>query len=158
MSSGARHRPRVSFGLATIAAAGVLTGCGGGGGTTLAKWRTDANAVCADARREVERLGRPAARAQVGAYLARTNAIGRRFVRRLRRLDRPEEQRARIERMTGLYAQVIPAQRRLARAYDDGNAAGVDRAVRDVRRLGGQADRIAASLGAHECARGPGAG
>ncbi len=141
--------------VAALLLAALLTACGGDEGVTLAEWRAGANDVCADARREVAKLGRPRQRAQVRPYIARTTAIGRRFVARLRELEKPERARARIDRLIRAYQQIIPAQQRLADAYDAGDARAADRAVADVRRLGGEADRIAEALGADECARDP---
>ena len=156
MSRARRHGRTARRCIGALLATGAIAACGGGGEVTIAEWRRAANDACADARREVERLGRPRQRAQVRPYIARTNAIGRRFVRRLRTLETPDAERPRIDRMIRLYARVLPAQQRLAEAYDAGDPTAVERAVADVRRFGGEADRIAASLGADECARDPG--
>ena len=130
----------------------ALPACGGDRSTQSA-WAKAASAVCLEALNEVEAFGDPDTPEEVARDLERYNAVGRRFVAKLRILKPAARERDRAQRMINAYAAVLPVQERMARAIRRGDLETADNLTIQMQRLGSAGDRLALDLGADDCAK-----
>jgi hypothetical protein len=139
----------------------ALSGCSYGdeGARTVSlspqdeRWADEANAICAEARKEVEALPAPKSETQEKIEYERLNAIGARMVVRLRQLKPTPDNVDEVRAMTNAYAAVNDVLARMARAtYRQQFDVVFDLGER-ASRLGSRGDRLALKLGADECAR-----
>jgi hypothetical protein len=125
--------------------------------TTLADWRRDANSICRQSNQELRAtFGRPPqAYEELVAYYQGALPVVTRVLVDLRGLDVPADRTQEIgEFLEAIEAQNTSAQEAIG-AWQAGNAPVFQRAVADVGRESNSAARVAASLGARECALGP---
>jgi hypothetical protein len=143
--------------LAVLAAIVVVAGCSGddGGGTTRGEWAAEANQVCRAYGRRIAALGTPTTPAGAEGFIRRAIPIAREEVVKLRELDAPEADAAKIDRMLDQVEQGIGALQGVLSARAGGDQAAVDEATQRGRRASDASNRIARELGASECAATP---
>jgi hypothetical protein len=128
-------------------------GSGGSGGTFVER----ADVVCSDAELEISRIARPQNSGdplQVALFLERALPIARRQNQRLRRLERPEEQRVQIDQLlAALEAEVAAGEQMLAAARRE-NRAGVQAALQQSQLATLGSRQAAQELGLVVCGGG----
>jgi hypothetical protein len=139
----------------------VLAGCGGDGGggddTTRAEWAAAANEVCSTYGRRITALGTPTTPAGAEAFIRRAIPVAREEVAKLRELETPEDDAAKIDRMLDQVEQGIGALQSVLSARASGDQAAVDAATQRGRQASEASNRTATELGATDCAAQPGA-
>lgn len=117
----------------------------------------EADAVCSDAQAQMSRVQQPQDPRdplQVALFLERAVPVARGQNRRLRELERPEEQRTEINTFLGaLEAEVDAAERMLAAARREDQEA-VDAALQDSGVATAQTRQFAQRLGLQVCGGG----
>lgn len=139
----------------------VLAGCGGDDSLSRGEWAARANAICLEALKKVEALGRPSTSDDYLRVTPKANELGRAAIDRLRELKASGESEADSKAMIDGYERVIALQERVIDAFRAYRAGG-EFIPQDVRRLendaieaGRAADEIAGRLRTHDCAREP---
>ena len=146
--------------LAVLGTVLVLAGCGGddgGGDTTRAEWAAAANEVCSTYGRRITALGTPTTPAGAEAFIRRAIPVAREEVAKLRELETPEDDAAKIDRMLDQVEQGIGALQSVLSARASGDQAAVDAATQRGRQASEASNRAATELGATDCAAQPGA-
>ena len=139
----------------------ALAGCGGDESLSRAEWVSQANAICLDALKEVEALGRPSTSDDYLRVTPKANELGRAAIERLRELKAPSEIEADSKAMIDGYENVVKQQDivyRGLRAQRDGTKSPAGeywRAGNRAIEAGQAADAIAERLRAGACARDP---
>src|SRR5688500_20365791 len=90
--SFARSRPLAA--LAVVGAAAAIAGCGGGddsSGLSADEFRTQADAICADADTRIDALDEPNANDQVLGFLQSGLTIQREQIEKLKALEPPSD-------------------------------------------------------------------
>ena len=153
------HRPatiRTSVAaLATVVAAAVLASCGGGDSVTADQFRADANKVCSDLERNLDRIQRrlPQTADQAEEQASAIVDVSQQALGNLRKIDAPEE-------LSDGYDRYLEARERAIGFAEDSRDAAADNDadgyVRGKRRLAaGQPERRreALQLGLGACSR-----
>jgi hypothetical protein len=153
------HRPvtiRTSVAaLATVVAAAVLASCGGGDSVTADQFRADANKVCSDLERNLDRIQRrlPQTADQAEEQASAIVDVSQQALGNLRKIDAPEE-------LSDSYDRYLEARERAIGFAEDSRDAAADNDadgyVRGKRRLAaGQPERRreALQLGLGACSR-----
>lgn len=131
----------------------MLVGCGDEG-PTKQEFIARADRICADAKQDLAKLGRPKDIGDLERLSAEARRINARVLKELRALEAPEEDRAQIRRMIERLehaTETIPSLTEAARAGDE---AALARAARRIRVATEDASRIARDYGFKECAEG----
>jgi hypothetical protein len=144
-----------------VAAAAVLVALGFPGcedeGREREEFIKQADAVCSDAQVQIDRVVRPQDPRdllQLALFLERAVPIARSQNRRLKALERPEEEKAEINRLIGaLEAEVDAAERMLAAAKRESQP-GIQAALQDSAIAGAQTEQAARNLGLRVCGGG----
>jgi hypothetical protein len=125
--------------------------------SSIADWRREANQICADFHREVRTtLGRaPQTVQEFAYYLQQVTPMATRASVALAGLDRPPDRATEITEMVDAFNERDASAAEAVMAWNAGNAPAYQRAVADVNRLDVKGSRIAAALGASECAVNP---
>jgi hypothetical protein len=152
--SSARSRPLAA--LAVIGVAAAIAGCGGGddsSGLSADEFRTQADAICADADTRIEALDEPNANDQVLGFLQSGLTIQREQIEKLKALEPPSDLSGTFGEATGLLDQQIAeiqgAADRIAGGEDPETVIReLDPTIED---LGEQADAKAKELGLTVC-------
>ncbi len=154
--------------IAILIQVGVI---GGGGGTPNAglssggqqttstqgaDWADHANDICARANDLITALPNPRTLDPQVAFEMGQQAlrINRQMVRELAKLPKPEPQRARVEALLRLGAQINDNAEELLADGTNGNIADIQQRQRALSRLGQKFDGSAIDLGATTCAEG----
>lgn len=139
--------------LVALGSAGCM-GDDGGGDESFAE---QADAICSDAQAEIARVQQPQDPRdplQLALFLERAVPIARSQNRRMRALERPEEQRAQINAFLGaLEAEVDVAERMLAAARREDREA-VSAALQESGLASVQSQQFAQRLGLEVCGGG----
>jgi hypothetical protein len=152
--SFARSRPLAA--LAVIGAAAAIAGCGGGddsGGLSADEFRTQADAICADADSRIEALDEPSANDQILGFLQSGLTIQREQIEKLKALEAPSDLSGTFGEATGLLDQQLSeiqgAADRIAGGEDP--QAVVTELGPKIDDLSEQADAKAKELGLTVC-------
>jgi hypothetical protein len=138
---------------ALILAALALGGCAGGDdGPTRAGWAGEANDVCRTYERRIEALGSPTTADEAETFIRRALPLAREELAKLRAIDRPAGDDARIEQMLGAVDDGIGALDDVLRAREAGDEAAAADATARGRQAADRANGIARRLGATVCA------
>ena len=138
----------------TLLLVGLAVGCGEGGEKRLSsqEFRRQGNAVCADVRRRVERLGKPSSLEDLGRIGQRVLRVEQDGIDRLRALRPPKPAEERFDALIATLREQHRSNRALVRAVDDRDLGGVQehgqRSTRLLTRVRGQAR----TLGLEVCA------
>jgi hypothetical protein len=145
-----------------LAAAAALlvalgAGCAGDDGNDEASFVEQADAICSDAQLELSRVQQPQDPRdplQLALFLERAVPVAREQNRRLKALERPEEQRAEINRWLGaLDAEVDVAERMLTAARREDRPA-VQTALQESALASAQSRQFARQVGLTVCGGG----
>jgi hypothetical protein len=142
--------------LAVVGAALVVAGCGGNGGggdrLTREEYASQANAICADFKRDVDALEAPQSFEGVVEYAEKARPIFDEHLGRLKDLSPPEELEDTVDRW-------LATGDRARQRLDDLEAAARDRDERrfaelqaELAREDRESDRLARQVGATTCA------
>jgi hypothetical protein len=137
--------------LAALAACGG-DGGGDGGRLSLEEWVARADAVCAQAERELEALGEPATPAELADLAEEAVSISERQLGRLRELRPPQDAEEDYASMIDLTAEQIAISRTIADEAEEGDTARIQALVREAEALIDEAGTLAAKYGFEECA------
>jgi hypothetical protein len=131
----------------------VLAGCGGGEDERLTRdeWIASADAICADANRELNALAEPTTPTELAELTSQAVDISERQLDRLRDLRPPEEAEEDYGTMLDLTQEQIEAARGIVEAAESRDAAAVEELLGDVQALGGEVGVLAAEYGFEEC-------
>jgi hypothetical protein len=146
--------------LAILLVLGAV-GCGGDDSLSRGEWAAKANAICLDALKQVEALGRPATSDDYLRVTPKANEIGRAALDDLRGLKAPGEIEDDAKAMIDGYDNAVEQQDivyRGLKAQRDGTeppAGEYWRAGNRAIEAGNAADEIAKRLRATDCARDP---
>jgi hypothetical protein len=138
--------------VGAIALAACAGGCGGDD-TSADEYRDDANALCAEAKREAEALPQPGSAAEVESYLRDALELNREYDDRFSALEPPEELRDQHEEALRLSRR----GERLLEGVADDLAAGEPPAevfaesLPRLLRFSRQSNRLARQMGLPEC-------
>jgi hypothetical protein len=143
------------------AAAAVLVafgaGCMGDDGNGEASFVEQADSICSDAQLEMSRVQQPQDPRdplQLALFLERAVPVAREQNRRLKALERPEEQRTEINRWLGaLDAEVDVAERMLTAARREDRSA-VQTALQESALASAQSQQFARQVGLTVCGGG----
>ena len=128
-------------------------------GSGKAEFVEQADAVCSDAQMQIGRVQRPQDPRdplQLALFLERVVPIARSHNRRLRAVERPEEERAQINGFLGaLEAEVDAAERMLAAARREDRQA-IQVALQDSAVASAQTRQFAQRIGLRVCGGGGG--
>jgi Tfp pilus assembly protein PilP len=138
----------------------AVVGCGGEDSLTRGEWAAQANAICLEALKKVEALGRPVTSDDYLRVTPKANEIGRVAIEKLRELKAPEAIEQDAKAMSDGYENVVRLQDieyRGMKAQRAGTEAPRDywRAGNRAVEAGRAADEIAKRLRATDCARDP---
>lgn len=131
----------------------ALAGCGGAADERLTReeWIASADAICADANRELNALAEPTTPAELAERTSEAVEISERQLDRLRDLRPPEEAEDDYATMLDLTQEQIEAARGIVEAAESRDAAAVEELLGDVQALGGEVGVLAAEYGFEEC-------
>jgi hypothetical protein len=141
--------------LAAIAAAGLLASCGGGDSATPEQFRADANKVCRDLERNLDRIQRrlPQTADQAEEQASAIVDVSQQALDNLRKINAPDE-------LSDAYDRYLNARERAIGFAEDSRDAAADNDAdayaRGKRRLAaGQPERRreALGLGLNACSR-----
>jgi hypothetical protein len=145
-------------GLAVVVVLG-LPGCSDDDGGGQEDFVEQADSICSDAQVQISRVQQPQDPRdplQLALFLERAVPIARAQNRRLKALERPEEERAQINQFLGaLDAEVDAAERMLAAARRE-NREAVQVALQESGLASAQARQSAQRLGLRVCGGGEG--
>lgn len=103
-------RRRSLAGLVAIGATALIAGCGGGDDSLSAEeFRTQADAICADANGQLEAVGEPSSPDQYLGYIQSALPIQQAQIERLRELDPPDDLQADFDTGVGAIQEQIDA-------------------------------------------------
>ena len=126
---------------------------GGSSGPTRVEFVRQANRVCRNAAAEVSKLRIPG-RADVGSMpqaASEVVAVQRRYLARLRAIERPKEDRTQIAQWLALVDQTIDQAEVSAQSQSDGDIARAVTANLNGAALDRRADERARALGLEDC-------
>jgi hypothetical protein len=140
------------------AAAAVLVvfgaGCMGDDGTDKASFVEEADTICSDSQLQMSRVQQPQDPRdplQLALFLERAVPVAREQNRKLKALDRPDEQRAQINRWLGaLDAEVDVAERMLTAARREDRGA-IQTALQETGIASAQSRQFAQEVGLRVC-------
>jgi hypothetical protein len=140
------------------AAAAVLVvlgaGCMGDDGTDKASFVEEADTICSDTQLEMSRVQQPQDPRdplQLALFLERAVPVAREQNRKLKALERPDEQRAQINRWLGaLDAEVDVAERMLTAARREDSRA-VQASLQESALASAQSRQFAQQVGLRVC-------
>ncbi len=141
--------------LSIVACLVVLaSACGGGGGTSKEEFIDEADAICADANREVAALGpNPARPKPLAAHVTKVHAIVVRRLQELRGLERPEGDEDEIEQILGRFEAAASGLAETVGALQRGMPARVPELTRQTASAAIEGQRLANAYGLRACAR-----
>jgi hypothetical protein len=129
----------------------ATAGCGSGGEEA---WAKEANALCRDLERDVRgvaplrEIEHPE---EFAPYVSSVVAVARDWLVRMRQLEAPEDEEARVREMLDLYEAAIDKTGEAATTLGDGDEAGYERLLRESDALSSRADELARDLDAEAC-------
>jgi hypothetical protein len=152
--SFARSRPLAA--LAVVGAVAAIAGCGGGddsGSLSADEFRTQADAICADADTRIEALDEPSANDQVLGFLQSGLTIQREQIEKLKALEPPSELSGTFGEATDLLDQQIAEIQGAADRISGGESpdAVITELGPKIDDLSDQADAKAEELGLTVC-------
>ena len=121
---------------------------------SLAAWRRQANAICAELNEHTGALRAPGGRREAAALVPQALDAAEAALADLRALTPPPARRARVERMLRLFARFVALERRAVQALSAGDAAAYSRLNARAFALEDRGNVIARRLRVRECARG----
>ena len=141
-------------GVVPLAAVVLLAaGCGGGDDEPSgADWAAQANQICRTYAQRIQATGQPTTPTGAVAYIRRAIPLAQEEVEKLRALETPEADRAKIDRMLDSVEASIDALGAVLRARVSGDEAAVEDATQRGAQASAVSDRIARELGATACA------
>ncbi|MGD9572764.1 MAG: hypothetical protein AB7V62_12810 [Thermoleophilia bacterium] len=148
------RRRSLAAGLAAIGATAIIAGCGGGSDTLSAEeFRSQADAICADANREIEALAEPTSPDGYVAYIRSALPIQQGQLDKLKALEPPEDLQASFDTGVTAIEQQITAIQGAADRIEAGEDAQTVIAEVDpqIDALNEQSDAAAQSLGLTVC-------
>jgi soluble cytochrome b562 len=145
---------RTLGGLAALGAVALIAGCGGGSDSLSAEeFRSQADAVCADAERQIDDLTEPRSGEQVLAFLRAGLPIQEAQLERLREIEPPDDLRSDYDEGMDLLEQQIAAIDAAADRIEAGEdpEAVLGEVDEEISSLGDEADERARALGLTVC-------
>jgi len=130
----------------------VLAGCGGDEGGDAATYERGGDAICADYRAEIAKLGQPTQVEEVGAYIAQALPVLTRTVERIEKLDPPTKLRDDYETFRDAARQTVDRANALRSAADAANADEVQRLLAEATKASERRRELARSAGLEACA------
>lgn len=147
-------RRRSLAGLVAIAATALIAGCGGGSDSLSAEdFRTQADAICADANRELDALTEPTSAEQFLPYIQAALPIQRAQLDRLKALDPPDDLQSDFDTGVTAIQEQIDAIDGAATRIEGGEdaTAVVTDVTPTIESLNEKSDAAARSLGLTVC-------
>ncbi len=150
------RRRSLAAGLVAVAATALIAGCGGGGDSdTLSadEFRSQADAICADANRELDAIAEPTSADQFVGYIRSALPIQQGQLDKLKALKPPEDLQAGFDTgVTAIEAQISAIQGAADRIEAGEDATAVVTEVNpQIEALNEQSDAAAQSLGLTVC-------
>lgn len=131
-----------------------LPGCGGDGGESKESFVDQADVVCSEAEHEISLLPQPRDPTdplQLAGFLERAVPVAQKQNAELKKLERPAEQRARIDELiAALDAEVDAAERMLAAAKRE-DRGSIQQLLTESGFASAQAKRLAGELDLAVC-------
>ncbi len=147
-------KARVGAGAAILAAAALVSGCAGGGGSdrlTKEEYIKQADAICAESIEKIKALGEPQDLAGLAALSKQAVEIAEDQLAQLRALVPPEEIEEQVNRAYDLVDQQNDVARQIVAAAESGDTAEVQQLVEEAAPLAQEGDDIAANIGLQVC-------
>lgn len=147
-------RRRALSGLAAVGAVALIAGCGGGSESLSAdEFRSQADAICADAERQLDALDEPTAPDQVLPFLRMGLPVQEAQLEKLRSLDPPDELQPDFDAAIGLLEEQFAAIDGAADRIEGGEdaTAVLTEVSPAIESLNDRADARAVSLGLTVC-------
>jgi hypothetical protein len=127
----------------------VLLGCGGGKSDPVAK----ADAICRDVSGKITALDQPQTRADIAKYVAKSQAIERDGVNRLKALTPPKDKRAAFTAYENAIDRLVVLSRQTASAVIANDASRQQKLTAQAAPLRQQAIAAAKRAGFKDCSQ-----
>jgi hypothetical protein len=137
--------------IVTAALSIVLLVACGPSGLSKEEYVERANRICKEANERSAELERPRSPEELGPFIEEARRITENTIDRLRRLEPPEEDRARIERMLSNLEKATTYFDDIKAAAEDEDLARFEELARRVGEAAGEAERIADDYGLDQC-------
>lgn len=132
----------------------LLVGCGGGDkGGDKATYEKDGQAICADYRTAIARLGQPTTVTELGPYIAKAMPVLTRTVRRLERLDPPSDLAGEYAAFRDAARQTVDRARALRDAAAKADGPEVQRLLKEAAQASRRRDALAKAAGLEACSQ-----
>lgn len=140
--------------IAVAALAALLpAGCGGGDpGGDPDKYAKDGDAICADYRVAIARLGQPTRLSEIGPYISDAMPVLTRTVARIERLDPPGDLRDAYDEFRDAARQTVDRAKALRDAASRADSDEVQRLLKEASAASQKRKALAESAGLKECA------
>ena len=120
---------------------------------TAAYHERDGDAICADYRTAIARLGQPIKLAEIGTYLADALPVLERTAKRIERLDPPGELRDEYAAFRDAVRGTVDRAAQLREAATEADAEEVQRVLKASGEASKRREELARAAGLKECAR-----
>jgi hypothetical protein len=145
---------RLGLALASLAAAGVLAACGGGGGEqalSADEFRQQADAICTEYEGRIEDVGSPSSLDQLPDFVDKVIPIIEEGNSKLADLNPPDELADDWDRAMELQDQNLEVAHDLQDAIHDNNTAEVQELLAKLNETDAQSNAIARKIGLEDC-------
>ena len=139
--------------LLLLGVVALLAGCGGGAEhhVSKAEFVAKADSICAAGQTEIARLAQPSTPQDLDEYLGKAIPIQKREVAEIRRLDWPDADKTRIERVLRAANDLIAAFEELRAAAHSGDQEAITKADKAAAQAGAKMRSAARAYGFKVC-------
>ena len=139
--------------LATLAAAALVAGCGGGEGGDPDAYVREGEAICTDYEAGIAELEQPKQLKDIGTYIEQAMPVLEAAVKRIEALDPPSDLEDEYETFRAASRETLDRAGALRAAADRGDSTEVERLLAEAREASARRVELARSAGLERCAQ-----